>query len=58
MGLFSSITELISDTADTAVDIASATVKAGARGAKKIADDAEDVVAEALDPFHIFHEED
>lgn len=58
MGLLSSIAEIIGDTVDTTVDVVSAPVKAGVRGVKKIAEDAEDVAAEVLDPFHIFHDDD
>ena len=58
MGLFSSITEMISDTVDTAVDVASAPVKAGTRGAKKIAEDFENVVEDILDPLNVFHDDD
>ena len=35
MGLFSSICDMIADTADTAVDVASSATKAGVRGVKK-----------------------
>lgn len=58
MGLLSSITEMISDTVDTAVDVVSAPVKAGTIGAKKIAEDFENVVADVLDPLNLFHDDD
>lgn len=58
MGLFSSIFDMISDTADTAVDVASSATKAGVLGVKKVANDAERVVKNVVDPFQIFHDDE
>lgn len=58
MGLFSGIFDMISDTADTAVDVASSATKAGVRGVKKVANDAERVVKNVVDPFQIFHDDE
>lgn len=46
---------MIADTADTAVDVASYTTKAGVRGVKKVANDSERVAKNVIDPFQIFH---
>ena len=58
MGLFSSICDMITDTADTAVDVASSATKAGVRGVKKVANDAERVAKNVVDPFQIFHDDE
>lgn len=58
MGLFSSICDMISDTAETAVDVASSATKAGVRGVKKVANDAERVAKNVVDPFQIFHDDE
>ena len=52
MGLFSSICDMIADTADAAVDVA------GVRGVKKVANDAERVAKNVVDPFQIFHDDE
>ena len=58
MGLFSSICDMIADTADTAVDVASSATKAGVRGVKKVANDAERVAKNVVDNLQIFHDEE
>lgn len=58
MGLFSSLCDMLADTADTAVDVTSSATKAGVRGVKKVAKDAEQVVKNVVDPFQIFHDDD
>lgn len=49
---------MISDTADTAVDVASYATKAGVRGVKKVANDSERVAKNVIDPFQIFHDDE
>lgn len=58
MGLFSSICDMIADTADTAVDVASYATKAGVRGVKKVANDSEREAKNVIDPFQIFHDDE
>lgn len=58
MGLFSSICDMMADTAETAVDVASSATKAGVRGVKKVANDAERVAKNVVDPFQIFHDDE
>lgn len=49
---------MMADTAETAVDVASSATKAGVRGVKKVANDAERVAKNVVDPFQIFHDDD
>lgn len=58
MGIISGIVGTIADTADAVVDVASSATKSGVRGAKRVADDAERVVKDVLDPFNLFHDDD
>lgn len=58
MGLFSSICDMIADTTDTAVDVASSATKAGVRGVKKVANDVERVAKNVVDPFQLVHDDD
>ena len=58
MGLFSSAFNLIAGTADSVVDVASSATKAGARGVKRVANDAENLAKDVVDPFHIFHDDE
>lgn len=49
---------MIADTTETAVDVASSATKAGVRGVKKVANDAERVAKNVVDPFQIFHDDE
>ena len=49
---------LIADTADSVVDVASSATKAGARGVKRVANDAEKLAKDVVYPFHIFHDDE
>lgn len=53
-GLFSSAFNLIADTADSVVDVASSATKAGARGVKRVANDAEKLAKDVVDPLSHF----
>ena len=56
MGLLSSFANIVTDTVETAVDMAAAPVKAGMKGARKVAEDTENLLSDILDPFNVFHD--